>query len=173
VYTILILLHVLICISLIISVLLQSAKGEGLAGAFGGSSLTGTVFGGRGAATFLSKATTILAIAFMASSIVLTFVSPAIRASSSAVSGESAVQEAVQGGETPTQQPATTTPATTGGDNSAQPPSEPGSDLFDNSGEGGQQAQPGTQPASGQQPATGGEQPAQQQTTPPEGGGGK
>ena len=37
---------------------IQSAKGEGLAGAFGGTSLTGTVFGGRGAATFLSKATT-------------------------------------------------------------------------------------------------------------------
>jgi len=55
VYGLLIALHVLICTTLIISVLLQSAKGEGLAGAFGGTSLTGTVFGGRGAATFLSR----------------------------------------------------------------------------------------------------------------------
>jgi len=50
---------------------LQSSKGEGLAGAFGGGALTGAVFGGRGAATFLSKATTVLAIGFMSTSILL------------------------------------------------------------------------------------------------------
>ncbi len=58
--------HVLVCIGLILVVLMQSAKGEGLAGgtAFGGG-MSGAVFGGRGAATFLSKATTILAVLFM------------------------------------------------------------------------------------------------------------
>jgi len=70
-------LHVIICICLIIVVLMQSAKGEGLAGAFGGSGITGAVFGGRGAATFLAKATTVLAIAFFLSCIVLSFLSPA------------------------------------------------------------------------------------------------
>jgi preprotein translocase subunit SecG len=57
--------HVLICIALIIVVLMQSAKGEGLAGgtAFGGG-VGNAVFGGRGAASFLSKATTVLAIVF-------------------------------------------------------------------------------------------------------------
>ncbi len=69
-------LHVLICIALIMVVLMQSAKGEGLAGAFGGSGITGAVFGGRGAATFLSKATTVLAIAFFLSCILLSFLSP-------------------------------------------------------------------------------------------------
>lgn len=69
-------LHVVICIALIIAVLMQSAKGEGLAGAFGGSGVTGAVFGGRGAATFLSKATTILAIAFFVSCLILSFLSP-------------------------------------------------------------------------------------------------
>jgi preprotein translocase subunit SecG len=69
-------LHVLICIALIMVVLMQSAKGEGLAGAFGGGGITGAVFGGRGAATFLSKATTILAIAFFVSCLILSFLSP-------------------------------------------------------------------------------------------------
>lgn len=69
-------LHVIICIALIMVVLMQSAKGEGLAGAFGGSGITGAVFGGRGAATFLSKATTVLAIAFFISCLILSFLSP-------------------------------------------------------------------------------------------------
>ena len=57
--------HVAVCFALIIAVLMQSAKGEGLAGgtAFGGAVGT-AVFGGRGAASFLSKATTVLAIVF-------------------------------------------------------------------------------------------------------------
>ena len=57
--------HVIICFALILAVLMQSAKGEGLAGgtAFGGAVST-AVFGGRGAASFLSKATTVLAIVF-------------------------------------------------------------------------------------------------------------
>ncbi len=63
----LIIFHVLVCIALIIVVLLQSSKGEGLAGsAFGGGGgLGGAVFGGRGAGSFLSKATTVLAVLFM------------------------------------------------------------------------------------------------------------
>lgn len=58
--------HVVICLALIIVVLMQSAKGEGLAGggtAFGGG-VSNAVFGGRGAASFLSKATTFLAVVF-------------------------------------------------------------------------------------------------------------
>ena len=64
-----IVLHVLVCFILIISILLQSAKGGGLAGTFGGDVLGGTSFGGRGAATFLSRTTTILAVTFMLLSI--------------------------------------------------------------------------------------------------------
>jgi len=88
-FTLLIIIHILICIALIMVVLLQSSKGEGLAGAFGGSGLTSAVFGGRGAATFLSKATTYLAILFMISCLGLTFVSPA----TSGTSQESAVRK--------------------------------------------------------------------------------
>jgi preprotein translocase subunit SecG len=70
----------MICLGLILVILMQSSKGEGLAGAFGGTSLTGAVFGGRGAATFLSKSTSVLAIAFMISCLVLAFLSPARQA---------------------------------------------------------------------------------------------
>ncbi|HEX7630356.1 MAG TPA: preprotein translocase subunit SecG [Candidatus Methylomirabilis sp.] len=64
-------LHVVIALGLILVVLLQSGKGADIGAAFGGGS-SQTVFGGRGAATFLSKLTTILAVLFMVMSIVLT-----------------------------------------------------------------------------------------------------
>lgn len=70
-YPIVLVIHVLFSLALIVAVLLQSSKGEGLAGAFGGGGLSGAVFGGRGAATFLSKATTVLAVGFMLTSSLL------------------------------------------------------------------------------------------------------
>jgi preprotein translocase subunit SecG len=57
--------HVIVCVGLILVVLMQSSKGEGLAGSAFGGGLSSAVFGGRGAASFLSKATTVLAIVFM------------------------------------------------------------------------------------------------------------
>ena len=63
-------LHVIICFFLIIVVLLQSGKAADLAGAFGGMG-SQTVFGPRGTATLLSKATTIAASLFMVTSLIL------------------------------------------------------------------------------------------------------
>jgi len=62
--------HVLLCFLLIIVVLLQSGKAADLAGAFGGAG-SQTAFGPRGAATFLSKATTWCAVMFMLTSMAL------------------------------------------------------------------------------------------------------
>lgn len=62
--------HVLVCLFLIIVVLLQSGKAADLAGAFGGMG-SQTAFGPRGAATILSKATTISAALFMVTSLSL------------------------------------------------------------------------------------------------------
>jgi preprotein translocase subunit SecG len=62
--------HVLVCGFLIIVVLLQSGKAADLAGAFGGMG-SQTVFGPRGTATVLSKATTIAAALFMVTSLTL------------------------------------------------------------------------------------------------------
>jgi len=103
------LLHVLICIGLIMTVLMQSAKGEGLAGAFGGSGITGAVFGGRGAATFLSKATTVLAIAFFLSCIMLSFLSPGTGGGGRE---SSAIQREAQRRTTEGTAPATSVPGT-------------------------------------------------------------
>lgn len=119
-YAFLILLHVIICAALIITVLLQSSKGEGLAGAFGGSGITGAVFGGRGAATFLSKATTILAIAFFISSIALTFITP-ITGTRGGGAGKSAISQEAQKEKGQGSLPATGIPGTT---QETQPQSE-------------------------------------------------
>ena len=71
VYFVLVTLHVLICGLLIVVVLLQSGEAADLAGAFGGAG-SQTAFGPRGAATFLSKATTWCAIMFLLTSMALT-----------------------------------------------------------------------------------------------------
>jgi len=62
--------EIIISIILIISVLMQSSKGGGLAGTFGGANL-GTVFGVRRTADFLSRTTTILATIFLLLSLVV------------------------------------------------------------------------------------------------------
>jgi preprotein translocase subunit SecG len=62
--------HIIVCLILVVVVLLQSGKAADLAGAFGGMG-SQTVFGPRGSATVLSKATTISAIAFMFTSLTL------------------------------------------------------------------------------------------------------
>jgi len=62
-------LHYVVCIFLVIVILLQAGKGADMGAAFGGSSQT--VFGSRGAATFLSKLTTGVAVVFLITSISL------------------------------------------------------------------------------------------------------
>ena len=69
--TIAVIVFVPICIVLTLIILLQDSKGEGLSSsAFGGSGMQ-SVLGGHGAATFLSKLTTWIAIGFMVLSLFL------------------------------------------------------------------------------------------------------
>lgn len=63
-FTILLVFHIIVCLLLVVVVLLQSGKGGGLASSFGGAGTTEAVFGGRQAATFLSKATSVLGTLF-------------------------------------------------------------------------------------------------------------
>ena len=70
--TFLLIIHVFVCVMLIAIVLLQSGKGADIGAAFGGSSQT--LFGSRGAATFLNKITTIAAVVFMFTSLSLAVV---------------------------------------------------------------------------------------------------
>ena len=88
VYFVLVTLHVLVCGLLIIVVLLQSGEAADLAGAFGGAG-SQTAFGPRGAATFLSKATTWCAIMFMLTSMAMTM----RQNSTAAASGSSVLQQ--------------------------------------------------------------------------------
>jgi preprotein translocase subunit SecG len=79
--------HLIACGALMVSILLQSGKGGGLAGAFGGGS-SQTLFGGRGAASFLSRASTVLAVVFFLTSLTL-----GLAASRNATSRPSLIQD--------------------------------------------------------------------------------
>jgi len=70
----LVILHVVVCITLIMIVLLQIGKGADMGAAFGAGS-SQTLFGSTGGATFLSKATTVAAIVFMITSLSLAYLS--------------------------------------------------------------------------------------------------
>jgi preprotein translocase subunit SecG len=67
---VLVTLHVMVCFVLVIVIMLQSGSAADLAGAFGGAG-SQTAFGPRGAASFLSRATTWCAIVFMLTSLTL------------------------------------------------------------------------------------------------------
>lgn len=86
--------HILVCIFLILVVLLQQGKGADLS-VFGGGS-TQTVFGARGAATFLHKMTVAGFIAFTITTISIGLLSGS--ATSSVFSGAEApaIEEAVE-----------------------------------------------------------------------------
>jgi preprotein translocase subunit SecG len=73
-------LHVMVCIILSAVVLLQHGKGADIGAVFGGSSQT--LFGASGAGNFLTKLTGILALIFFATSLYLAYFSNA-RVSSS------------------------------------------------------------------------------------------
>jgi preprotein translocase subunit SecG len=95
-------LHVIVCLFLIIVVLLQSGKAGDISAAFGGQG-SQAAFGPRGAATALSKATTLSAVLFMLTSVTLSVY--AIKHS-----GPSSVLQGVKSGPATTQ-PVTPTPA--------------------------------------------------------------
>jgi preprotein translocase subunit SecG len=105
-YFVLVTLHILICGLLIIVVLLQSGEAADLAGAFGGAG-SQTAFGPRGAATFLSKATTWCAIMFMLTSMALTM----HQNSAAAASGSSVLQQFSKTAKPAAPAPATPAPA--------------------------------------------------------------
>jgi preprotein translocase subunit SecG len=68
-HTFLLIIHIAVSIFIIFIILIQSGKGAELGAAFGGSSQT--LFGARGAATVFGKITTVAAVVFMLTSLVL------------------------------------------------------------------------------------------------------
>ena len=69
-YNIILVVHVLVAIALVVLVLLQQGKGADAGAAFG-SGASGTVFGSRGAANFLTRTTGVLATLFFLLSLML------------------------------------------------------------------------------------------------------
>jgi preprotein translocase subunit SecG len=96
--------HILVCLFLIVVVLLQSGKAGDISAAFGGQG-SQAAFGPRGAATALSKATTISAVLFMLTSITLSV--NAIKHS-----GPNSVLQGVKSGPVKTQPASPANPAT-------------------------------------------------------------
>jgi preprotein translocase subunit SecG len=116
-------LHLIVCLALVAVILVQSGKGGGLAGgAFGGA--TQTVFGGRGATDFITKATIWLGIAFFLTSLVLAKITTAgnhaqrsliQEQARKAQRGAPAQVPAAPGGGAPAPVPSGGTPAPSGG----------------------------------------------------------
>jgi preprotein translocase subunit SecG len=114
---VLVTLHVMVCFVLVIVIMLQSGNAADLAGAFGGAG-SQTAFGPRGAASFLSRATTWCAIVFMMTSLTLSVK----RAPAEAISTTGSVLEQTQ---KPAPAGKTGTPATPPGQAPGQLPAQP------------------------------------------------
>jgi preprotein translocase subunit SecG len=112
--TVLLVLHVLVAIALISIILLQQGRGA-TAGAAFGSGASGTVFGARGSASFLSRTTAILAIVFFGNCLLLGFL--ASRQSAPTTIGQQLEQQLpstpapAETPQTPPESPAPTGPA--------------------------------------------------------------
>jgi preprotein translocase subunit SecG len=81
-YGILIFFHLLISVVLVLVVLVQQPQKGGMASIMGGGG--DSVFGGGGAAPFMAKVTTVLAIAFMVTSLGLVLVAARLTRSTGA-----------------------------------------------------------------------------------------
>lgn len=122
--TILLVVHVLVALALIAIILLQQGRGA-TAGAAFGSGASGTVFGARGSATFLSRATSVLAILFFGNCLLLAWLASgqsaprslgdeiAAQAAASTEITERVVGDPAQKDLPKLAQPATATPAPT------------------------------------------------------------
>jgi len=115
-YTLLTIIHLFVSFMMIGAILLQSGKGAEIGAAFGGSSQT--IFGSRGAATFLSKMTVGAAIIFMVTSLSLAFLSKE-RASEASILKTPKVET------TPAQPPAATAPTSPASSGATATPATP------------------------------------------------
>lgn len=91
--TLIIILHVMVCLALILIVLLQTGRGAEMGTSFGGGS-NQTIFGSTGAGTFLGKITTVAAIAFMLTSLTLAYLSTRRSTTSTLIRAEDAAPAA-------------------------------------------------------------------------------
>ena len=91
--TVILAVHILVCVALIMIILLQSGKGADIGAVFGGGS-SNTLFGSTGATPFLSKLTIAAAVIFMVTSIILTYFSGRVVPKEHSVMGDLPAAEA-------------------------------------------------------------------------------
>jgi len=120
-YYVLVGLYVLVCFLLLVVVLLQQGKGGDIAAAFGGSS-SQTAFGARAGATFLTRATAVLATLFMLGAFGLGVIG---RDSGSVLGGVQGPAQLPGGGNLPVPPAASSTPTPTPPAGSSTPTSSP------------------------------------------------
>ena len=127
-YTIVLVLHVLVGAGIVGLVLLQRGKGADAGAAFGAGA-SGTVFGARGSANFLSRSTAVLAAIFFCTSLSLAYLGTQRKPPESLLESVDAVSAPVV---TPTQPsglpelPAAPAPAGSAGQEAAPAPAESG-----------------------------------------------
>lgn len=95
-YTLLMVLQVVVAIAVIVLVLLQHGKGADAGAAFG-SGASGTVFGARGSASFLSRTTALLATVFFVNCLGLAYLSAHQTTGNSSVVDQSNIQSIAGG----------------------------------------------------------------------------
>ena len=71
-FTLILIIHVLVCLILIASVLVQQGKGASMGAAFGTAG-SQTIFGSSGAGNFLTKTTSVCAAIFFSTSLLLAY----------------------------------------------------------------------------------------------------
>jgi preprotein translocase subunit SecG len=117
-HTLVLVAHVLVGVLIVALVLVQRGKGAEVGAAFG-SGASGTVFGAKGSANFLSRSTAVLAAVFFATSLSLAYLGsqrPVAKSVVDNVASEAPVTPSAAPGTT---QPAPDVPAAPGG--AAQP----------------------------------------------------
>ncbi len=72
IFTLVLIVHILVCVVLVAAVLIQQGKGATMGAAFGTAG-SQTVFGSSGAGNFLTKLTAVCAATFFATSLVLAY----------------------------------------------------------------------------------------------------
>ena len=76
-YIVILVVHIIVCLSLILIVLLQAGKGSGIAGLFGGGG-SDQLFSAPSGMAFIKKITVIMAVMFMVTSLTLTIMTSRI-----------------------------------------------------------------------------------------------
>ena len=90
-FTIVLVIHVVLAVTLVLSILIQHGKGADAGVAFGSSTTGGSAFGSSGASSFLYKVSVTLAISFFCTSLLLAYLASS-QMQSSNISQESVLK---------------------------------------------------------------------------------